>query len=83
MWTISCLGSRRPSWIGVICGSARRACHHRGHDWAFHCDGIGDEEEESIFRFDRHRFVAGEYVPLTEHDGPQRTFRVAEVLLAP
>ena len=60
-----------------------RLVHHRGHDWAFHYDGMGDEEEESIFRFDRHRFVVGEYVSITEHDGVQRTFRVAEVLPAP
>ena len=60
-----------------------RLVHHRGHDWAFHYNGIGDEEEEPIFRFDRHRFVVGEYVSITEHDGVQRTFRVAEVLPAP
>ena len=60
-----------------------RLVHHRGHDWAFHYDGMGDEEEEPIFRFDRHRFVVGEYVSITEHDGVQRTFRVAEVLPAP
>ena len=57
--------------------------HHRGRDWAFHYDGMGDEEEEPIFRFDRHRFVVGEYVSITEHDGVQRTFRVAKVLPAP
>ena len=60
-----------------------RLVHHRGHDWAFHYNGMGDEEEEPIFRFDRHRFVVGEYVAITEHDGVQRTFRVAEVLPAP
>ena len=53
--------------------------HHRGHDWAFHYAGTGDDEEP-IFRFDRHRFVIGEYVSITEHDGVQRAFRVAEVL---
>ena len=60
-----------------------RLVHHRGHDWAFHYNGMDDEEEEPIFRFDRHRFVVGEYVSITEHDGVQRTFRVAEVLPAP
>jgi hypothetical protein len=57
--------------------------HHRGHHWAFRYDGTGDEEEEPIFRFDRHRFVVGEYVSITEHDGVERTFRIAEVLRAP
>jgi hypothetical protein len=58
--------------------------HHRGHHWAFHYAGhdagMGEDDEEPIFRFDRHRFVAGEYVSITEHDGVQRTFRVAEVV---
>jgi len=54
--------------------------HHRGHHWAFHYAGMPATEEEPIFRFDRHRFVVGEYVSITEHDGVQRTFRVAEVI---
>ena len=43
----------------------------------------GDEGEEPIFRFNRHSFVEGEYVSITEHDGVQRTFRVTEVVPAP
>jgi hypothetical protein len=54
--------------------------HHRGHHWAFHYAGMPEADEEPIFRFDRHRFVVGEYVSITEHDGVQRTFRVAEVV---
>jgi hypothetical protein len=54
--------------------------HHRGHNWAFHYAGMAEDDEEPIFRFDRHRFVVGEYVSITEHDGVQRTFRVAEVV---
>jgi hypothetical protein len=38
-----------------------------------------EEGEEPIFRFDRHRFVEGEYASITEHDGVQRTFRVVSV----
>jgi hypothetical protein len=57
--------------------------HHRGHHWAFHYDGIGDEEEEPIFRFDHHRFAVGDYVSITENDGVQQTFRVVEVLPVP
>ena len=53
--------------------------HHRGHTWAFRYAGTDERDEEPIFAFDRHRFVAGEYVSITEHDGVQRTFRVAEV----
>jgi hypothetical protein len=54
--------------------------HHRGHHWAFHYAGMSEDDEEPIFRFDRHRFVVGDYVSITEHDGVQRTFRVAEVV---
>jgi hypothetical protein len=28
------------------------------------------------FKFDRHYFVPGEYVSVTEHDGVMRTFRI-------
>ena len=52
---------------------------HRGQRWAFHYQDGDDEDEESIFRFDRHNFVQGEYVSITEHDGEQRTFRIVSV----
>jgi hypothetical protein len=35
------------------------------------------------FGFDRHCFVEGEYVSITEHDGVQRTFRVTEAVPVP
>jgi len=55
--------------------------HSRGRTWIFHYDhpGEADDHDDPIFRFDRHRFVEGEYVSITEHDGVQRTFRVARV----
>jgi hypothetical protein len=53
--------------------------HHQGDHWAFHYDALADDDEEPIFRFDRHRFLVGEYIAITEHDGVQRTFRVAQV----
>jgi hypothetical protein len=56
--------------------------HYRGEHWAFHYDGMEEEADEPIFRFDRHRFVQGEYVSITEHDGVQRTFLVIEVIPA-
>jgi hypothetical protein len=34
---------------------------------------------EPIFKFDRHAFVPGEYVSITEHDGVTRPFRVVSV----
>lgn len=59
-----------------------RLVHTRGRAWAFRLNGAaedGGEEDEPIFNFDRHRVVEGEYVSITEHDGVQRTFRIASV----
>jgi hypothetical protein len=39
----------------------------------------GVEDDEPVFRFADHRFVPGEYVTITEHDGIARTFRVVGV----
>ena len=50
-----------------------------GHRWAFSYVPERAEDDEPIFRLERHRFAPGEYVSITEHDGIQRTFRVASV----
>jgi hypothetical protein len=52
--------------------------HHRGGAWVFSY-GPGEDDDEPIFRFDKHRFKVGEYVSITEHDGIQRPFRVIDV----
>ncbi|HYG87722.1 MAG TPA: hypothetical protein VD978_15790 [Azospirillum sp.] len=52
---------------------------HRGQRWAFHYEDGDDEDEEAIFRFDRHHLVEGEYVSIIEPDGEQRTFRIVSV----
>jgi hypothetical protein len=52
---------------------------HRGHHWAFSYDAAMTEDDEPIFRFDRHVFKQGEYISITEHDGVQRTFKVAAI----
>jgi hypothetical protein len=52
--------------------------HRRDGSWAFSYRP-GDDDDEPIFRFDKHRFVVGEYVTVTEHDGVARPFRVVEV----
>ncbi len=51
--------------------------HHRT-GWAFSYRP-GDEDDEPIFRFDKHHFKVGEYVSITEHDGVQRPFRVVDI----
>ena len=66
-------------WRGE--GDAHGRLVHRGRRWAFHYeDGLPEDDEEPIFRFDQHRFTEGEYVSITEHDGVQRTFRVVYVV---
>ena len=52
--------------------------HHRGNRWAFSY-APGADDDEPIFKFSRHVFRQGEYVSVTEHDGTERTFRVASV----
>ncbi len=52
---------------------------HRGGGWAFDYNPKASEDDEPGFKFDRHRFVPGEYVSLKEHDGTMRTFRVVRV----
>lgn len=52
--------------------------HHRGNKWVFSYRP-GDDDDEPIFRFDKHVFVPGEYVSVVEHDGVSRPFKVAAV----
>ncbi len=52
--------------------------HTRGRKWVFSY-APGDEDDEPLFKFDRHTFKAGEYVSVTEHDGVTRPFRIAAV----
>ena len=37
------------------------------------------DDDEPGFKFDRHHFVPGDYVSITEHDGAMRTFRIISV----
>ncbi len=54
----------------------------RGGQWVFSYEP-GEEDDEPIFRLDRHQFVDGEYIAITEHDGVTRPFRIAEIEPAP
>lgn len=69
--TVRRFWSGQPDEHGVL-------IHRRNGDWAFSY-APGDDDDEPIFRFDRHLFVEGEYVSVTEHDGVVRPFRVARV----
>ncbi len=47
----------------------------RGGTWVFSY-APGADDDEGLFRLSEHRFVPGEYLSITEHDGVQRAFRV-------
>lgn len=49
---------------------------HRGRGWAFDYDPRTSDDDEPGFKLDRHQFIPGEYVSITEHDGAMRTFRI-------
>ena len=51
--------------------------HTRG-GWVFSY-APGPDDDEPIFKLDRHQFTVGDYVTVTEHDGIARPFRVVEV----
>lgn len=55
--------------------------HRRDGKWAFSY-APGDDDDEPIFRFDKHVFLKGEYVSVTEHDGETRPFKVVDVRAA-
>lgn len=52
--------------------------HNRRRAWVFSY-APGEDDDEPIFRLSDHRFVEGEYISITEHDGVTRPFRVASV----
>ncbi|MDP2332215.1 MAG: hypothetical protein Q8M19_16125 [Reyranella sp.] len=58
-----------------------RLIHRRDGKWAFSY-APGDDDDEPIFRFDKHVFRQGEYVSVTEHDGVTRPFKVIDVRAA-
>ncbi|WP_428673240.1 hypothetical protein [Reyranella sp.] len=54
-----------------------RLVHQHGGHWAFAWPG--EDREEPIFRYDKHAFVTGEYVSVTEHDGIERPFCIVDI----
>jgi len=49
--------------------------HTRARQWVFSY-APGDDDDEPLFKLDRHTFKVGEYVSVTEHDGVTRPFRI-------
>lgn len=57
-----------------------RLVHRPGGTWAFDYDPKSNADDEPGYKFDKHRFVPGEYVSLKEHDGVLRTFFIKAVV---
>jgi hypothetical protein len=51
---------------------------HTRSGWAISY-AAGEDDDEGIFNLGRHPLRVGEYITITEHDGEERTFRVASV----
>jgi hypothetical protein len=52
---------------------------HRRGAWCFDYDPKKAEDDEPIFKLDRHTIRQDEYLSITEHDGVTRTFKVARM----
>jgi hypothetical protein len=53
---------------------------HTGRGWRFDYNGkTGDDDDEPLFKLDRHALTPGAYVSITEHDGIQRPFKVVSL----
>ncbi len=52
---------------------------HVGRGWRFDYDNRTAEDDEPLFKLDRHSLTPGSYVSITEHDGVQRPFKVVSV----
>lgn len=51
----------------------------RGANWYFDYDRSQANDDEPVFKLDRHRFVVGEYVTVTDGSDTPLTYRIAEV----
>ncbi len=56
-----------------------RLVRRRGGAWVFDYNPATETDDEPGFKFDKHHFVPGEYVSITERDHIQRAFRVISV----
>lgn len=64
-----------PVEVGHLC--------HMGKSWHFDYDSTSSDDDEPLFKLDRHEIQEGEYVSVTEHDGVQRPFRIVHIQPVP
>lgn len=69
-------------WDGTVAELGTLVLRDDG-EWVFDFDPGDDADDEPGFRFGSHRFRVGEYVSIHEHDGHERTFRVASAAPLP
>jgi hypothetical protein len=55
---------------------------HTGQSWRFHYDAHDPDEDEPLFKLDRHTIKEGEYLSITEQDGTLYPFKVVRVTAA-
>ena len=55
---------------------------HLGNGWRFHYPGDDFDEDEPLFKLDRHTLLEGDYVSISEEDGLM-TFKVVSVRESP
>jgi hypothetical protein len=65
----------------IVHGAVEQRGHlaHVGQGWHFDYDASQRDDDEPLYKLDRHEIRQGEYVSVTEHDGVLRTFKVAAV----
>ena len=54
---------------------------HVGKGWHFDYEARKSDDDEPLFKLDRHLIRQGEYLSVTEHDGVTRPFRIVSVRL--
>ena len=55
------------------------ALRHVGRGWRFDYAPADREDDEPLFRLDRHVIAPGLYLTVTEDDGEQRPFKIVSV----
>jgi len=52
---------------------------HVGRGWHFHYDGLDTDDDEPLFKLDRHALLEGEYISVLEEDEEMMPFRIVSV----
>jgi hypothetical protein len=52
---------------------------HTGQSWRFHYDAHDPDEDEPLYKLDRHIIREGEYLSITEQDGTVYPFKVVRI----